>query len=395
MLPLVRRFLLLTLPKRADLQELCLKFIEAYRSGLQKAEAEPQPIRIPGKDPMTCSAAYKSMSASIDRTDRKQPSEDDGTATSGQPTLRTEMKPIIIPDSDDGDEMSASDSILSVSSSTVLVHSRQAALCPVAVSGSPETTREPDRNPSSTPTTPIPWPPFTVECLFNTPPATPQQEVIAESEEDHRGGRCLTVKKPPLPSWCRLKGTVRSIERGGKKLTNVGSVTLRRTLRRLFNGGVGVGGWWSFADILAVQVPFARNVRWRSSIINVPTIPVDGCATDTRRTASFNSHELLSDRSEVVVRDSPPSDATLLQLINCLEAGDGSLSFDSTQACVDFVIPFDNPGRTDVGHPSAMNDQASPSAFGPPVDTSPLFASGSDRFVHLVTELGPVSWPIV
>ncbi|XP_058178517.1 uncharacterized protein LOC131294487 [Anopheles ziemanni] len=400
----VTRFLLRTLPKRADLQELCLQFIEAYRSGLQKVE--PQPIRIPGNDSMTCSAAYKSMSASLDRTDRKQPSvDDDGTATSGQPTLRTEMKPIIIPDSDDGDEMSASDTILSVSMSTMLV---QAALCPAAVSGSPGTTLELDRNTSSTPTpsgefdcvvsgAPIPWPPFTVECFLNTPPATPQQEVNTESaEEDHR--RCLTVKKPPLPSWCRLKGTVRSIERRGKKRTTAGFVALRHTLRRLFDGGVGGGGWWSFADVLAVQVPLARNVRWCSSIINVPTIPVDGCTADTyllpNRTASFNSHELLSDRS-YVARESAPSDATLLELINCLDAGDSSSSFGSTQACVDFVIPPDNPGRADLGHPSAMNDQASPSAFETPVDTSPLFASASDRFVHLVTELGPVSWPIV
>uniref|UniRef100_A0AAG5D747 Uncharacterized protein n=1 Tax=Anopheles atroparvus TaxID=41427 RepID=A0AAG5D747_ANOAO len=409
--------MLRTLPNRADLQELCLKFIEAYRGGMK--DDEPRARHQDENSMLACSAAYKSMSTLIDRTDLRHPGGDICAATSTRLSrqkprsgIAAEMKPIIIPDSDDGDETSAGDTIPRESDQSTPPPAPSSplpssTLGTLAVAGSAGAERS-NRNASNTPLAGESvadagaascWPPF-VECLLNTPPATPQQEVVTEpADEDHR--RSLPVKKPVpgTASWCRLKGMVRSIGRRKKRSTV--TVAVRHALKRMFDDGDGAGCWWSFADVLAVQIPFALDVRWCSSIIKVPMEPFDGCAVDAHlvpvgrpfrqeaHAASNNPRELSSHRP------SSPNDALLLELIGCLDAPDSSMSCDWTPSgCVDFAIPLDNPERADRSQPNAVEDRASPSKFGEPVDTFPLFASGSDRFVHLLTALGPASWPI-
>uniref|UniRef100_A0A182MP68 Uncharacterized protein n=1 Tax=Anopheles culicifacies TaxID=139723 RepID=A0A182MP68_9DIPT len=424
------RTLLRTLPKRPDLQELCLQFIQAYRCG-----SDATPPKHDQQDQQEAhfqtinSAAYKSMSASAERSLRRHLSAD----VSDQPNFqsqehtecRSEMKPITIPDSDEADETANSDAISKLVKEAGQHHiplqsilypdtsTRQLndVFCPMAVSAGNDacTAMGMDRNSSTTPTdefvtdSAVPlmpaWPPF-AECFLNTPPATPQHEIPPEVVDEELRRAVLVKKSTPSPSWVRLKGTIRLIGQRKKRISVAGIV--KRVLVKIF----AHDGWWNFADILAVKLhSFARAGRC-SSIMN------DGLTgnwetLEVKDTLTNDRLELLSAQPDVRVVESRRSsgkpddddraknDALLRELIDCLGTVD-TMPLDSKQGYVDFTILPDNPGYgAERSQTDTMDDQASPSVNGTCVDTSPLFAADSDKYVLLFTELGPVSWPIV
>ncbi|XP_053674564.1 uncharacterized protein LOC128724867 [Anopheles nili] len=398
------RILLQTLPKRADLHELCLKFIQASRCGSNATALSVQESSLNGADCLTtCSAAYKSMSSTL------------CGATSGKPSIpahqstenRSEMKPIIILDSDDADEMSTGKSPMIPARDSHVTPIPPAACVtrPLPVTGNGDTYAVMEQNRNSpcipldgigaegaTPTPPL-WSAL-VECFLNTPPATPQQDVAPEvTDEEHR--RSVLVKKPPpdCSSWLRLKGTIRLIGRR-KKRTPEGR-PVGRVLTKVF----ARSGWWNYGDVLAVKIPSAPNkvAGWCSSIMKQLMGPGDVRAEHyglEKEHVSTNDREVLLSSLPVAPMDHSKDDALLRELIDCLGAVD-SMPFDSTQGYVDFAILPDNPGHgTERSHTGAEGDQASPSVYEGCIDTSPLFAADSDRYVLLFTELGPVSWPI-
>ncbi|XP_049293685.1 uncharacterized protein LOC125769177 [Anopheles funestus] len=421
------RTLLRILPKRPDLEELCLKFIQAYRCGTDATPPlEDQQDQQEAKPQTTNSAAYKSMSASAKRSLRWHLSAD----VSGQPTFqadehtewRSEMKPIIIPDSDDGDETSTSDAIsmlVKESDHNIpaqnLPHLRDDStlrssdvFCPVAVSAGNDTCSATgmERNSSTTPTdefvtdstaTLVPaWPPF-VECFLNTPPATPQYEMPPDVVDEEQRRVVLVKKSFPSSSWTRLKGTIRLIGQRKKRISAAGVV--KRVLVKIF----AHDGWWNFADVLAVKLHSSTRASRCSSIMNGLT---GNCTLKVKDTLTNDRLEPLSAQPDVSAvgsrrssgkadDDRAKNDALLRELIDCLGTVD-TMPLDSKQGYVDFAILPDNPGYgAERSLTDTVDDQASPPVFGTCVDTSPLFAADSDKYVLLFTELGPVSWPIV
>ncbi|XP_050076164.1 uncharacterized protein LOC126563561 [Anopheles maculipalpis] len=433
------RILLRALPKRSDLQELCLQFIQAYRCGSDAATTTPPSMhdQQDARSHTTNSAAYKSTSPSSERSLRWHSSD----AVSGQPTFQahnqhteqqSEMKPIIILDSDDPDEtssnaqhtMPAKENEHTITAQNLL-HSDTSASHPTLLVLRPMeasvakndtcTANGMDQNSSSTPSTDefvtdtaVPqqhpaWPPF-AECFLNTPPATPQHETPPEVvDEEHR--RAVLVKKPfPSSSWTRLKGTIRLIGRRKKRISAAGIV--KRVLGKFF----AHDGWWNFADVLAAKLHSSTSARC-SSIMSVGL--AGNCMLKLNETVTTGTvPELLpngqpdaTDRGTVSGGrlapgkdddDRSKNDALLRELIDCLGAVD-TMPLESKQGYVDFAILPDNPGYgAERNHTDTVDDhQASPSVHGGCVDTSPLFAADSDKYVLLFTELGLVSWPIV
>ncbi|XP_053663523.1 uncharacterized protein LOC128712660 [Anopheles marshallii] len=421
------RTLLRTLPKRPDLQELCLKFILAYRCGSDATppaqdlqdwqEAHPHSAH---------STAYKSMFASAERSHRWHLSG----AVSGQPTLhphehtewRSEMKPIIIPDSDDADETSTSDAISMLVKESAhnipahhLLHPDSSTprsndvFCPTIVSTGNDTcsTSGMDRHSSTTSTdefvtdsatTVVPaWPPF-AECFLNTPPATPQHEVPPEVVDEEQRRVVLVKKSFPSSSWARLKGTIRLIGQRKKRISAAGIV--KRVLGKIF----AHGGWWNFSDILAVKLHSSTKASRGSSIINEGL--TGNRILEVKDTLTNDRQKLLSSQPATPTVDCQSStgkadgdraknDALLRELIDCHGSVD-TMPLDSIQGYVDFAILPDNPGHgAERSLTDTVDDPASPPVYGTCVDTSPLFAADSDKYVLLFTELGPVSWPIV
>ncbi|XP_035905837.1 uncharacterized protein LOC118509394 isoform X2 [Anopheles stephensi] len=423
------RVLLRTLPKRPDLQELCLQFIQAYRCG---SDATTPPMHDDPQDAHTTnSAAYKSMSPSAERSLRWHSSAD----VSGQSTTiqahhrhtewRSEMKPIIIPDSDDPDEpftsrMPAQENEDHNITAQMLCHPATyaspslAVFCSVKDSAGNDdtcTTTRMDQNSSSTPTVdefvadsaasqhPT-WPPF-AECFLNTPPATPQHEMPPEAVDEEQR-RAVLVKKPlPSPSWTRLKGTIRL--KGIPRKKRISAARVKRVLGKIF----AHDGCWNFADVLAVKLHSSTRTRC-SSIMSVGlgsdcTLKLKEAVTTDRPAGELLSagQQRLAGGDELAPGtvdddDRSKNDALLRELIDCLGAVD-TMPLESKQGYVDFAILPDNPGYgAERIHTSTVDDhQASPSVCDGCVDTSPLFAADSDKYVLLFTELGPVSWPIV
>uniref|UniRef100_A0A182QMY5 Uncharacterized protein n=1 Tax=Anopheles farauti TaxID=69004 RepID=A0A182QMY5_9DIPT len=409
--------LLRTLPKRADLQELCQKFIQVYGCGSDaNLPTHDQLPEVP-TSPKTTSPAYKSMSAGTDRSPRHW--QLDSVNVTGRPTIaqpagatecQSEMKPIIILDSDDADEkfpattnaeaMSTPDA----EDSNHNIPARHDSVIPVSDVSYVHTGM--DRNTPSTGTDEfvgdgtVPLP-LNVECFLNTPPATPKQqpqqhhlplELTPETvvpDEERRPSALVKKSCPRTPaSWLRLKGTIRLKAVRKKRTHRLVAATVRRcVLTKVFADG----GWWNFADVLAVKIrsPWATGLGCRASIMNAyagwdHTPKVEQTVTNEPPKlwpAVVGGRKMAGDAED---RTSTSDDALLRELIDCLGA-----SVESTQGYVDFTIPPDNA-------PGCVEDRASPSWYGDAyIDTSPLFAADSDKYVLLFTELGPVSWPIV
>ncbi|XP_058066390.1 uncharacterized protein LOC131216011 [Anopheles bellator] len=374
-------FLLRTLPDRSDLQELCFKFLDAYRSGSYATTPSEDTTQQDDVRSTTTRAAYKSATTVGGQllVTESPAHTNDTQAAPGQPTHQPyggppgpEMKPIIIPDSDGlrADGISVPDRTLK----PMLTRDQEAfvsqfpSVSMSAVSGSAGdvlTAADIDL---------APCPPM-AECFLNTPPATPQQDAMSEvpGEEDRRN---VLVRRHPAGCSGRLKGTIRAIQ-PRKKRNTIHASTVRRTLGRPLHDG----RWWSFADVLAVQSPAERRVpiavRWWSSVLKIGRPPNHAVSNLTIGGTQLNPPQLAP--------NDPSGDALLLQLIDSL--GD-SVPSDTTaaakQGAVDFTILADNP------HDS-MEHQASPSV---PIDTSAIFGDG-DQTVLLFTEQGPISWPIV
>uniref|UniRef100_A0A182SSE6 Uncharacterized protein n=1 Tax=Anopheles maculatus TaxID=74869 RepID=A0A182SSE6_9DIPT len=257
-----------------------------------------------------------------------------------------------------------------------------------------------DQNSSSTPVTDAfapqhpAWPQL-AECFLNTPPATPQHEMPPEAVDEEQR-RAVLVKKSS-PSWTRLKGTIRLIGQRKKRISAAGIV--QRVLRTV----LAHDGWWNFADVLAVKLHSSTRVRC-SSIMSPAR--AGNCMLKLKETVPGGTGpKLLSAGQPTVPVPKPPghvadtdrskNDALLRELIDCLGAVE-TMPLESKQGYVDFAILPDNPGYgAERNHTGTVGDQASPSVCGSCVDTSPLFAADSDKYVLLFTELGPVSWPIV
>ncbi|XP_061500018.1 uncharacterized protein LOC5667116 isoform X1 [Anopheles gambiae] len=423
------RTLLRTLPKRSDLQELCLKFAQAYRCGpdaslpVEEASVQEQQAT---HTPTTSSAAYKSPSSSTERSLRWHLSADD---VSGQPTgqagpcpaeCRSEMKPISIPDSDDADETSTGGNTSSPVkeiehniAAQILLPSLRSTTCTDTYTATGMDRHSPSIAPPDEFVTDAATPPLTVwptfgECFLNTPPATPQHELPPEAgdeeqqqQQQHHHRRNAPVKKSfPSPSWTRLKGTIRSVGRRKKRTTVTGIV--KRALVKVF----AHDGWWNFADILAVKIrsPIGTIQRCSSimDIIGTGKDAVRNMVTNDRvevlsaDAAEPSRLEDASRRSSSKGDDRSKDDALLCELIDCLGAVD-TMPFESKQGYVDFAILPDNLGHgAERSQSDVMDDQASPSSCGSGCGAmSPLFAADSDKYVLLFTELGPVSWPIV
>ncbi|XP_052859920.1 uncharacterized protein LOC128267171 [Anopheles cruzii] len=380
-------FLLRTLPDRSDLQELCFKFLDAYRSGSyattpsedttqQQGAVRSVPTRAAYKSATSVSGQKLAVTECPGHTNDTQaaPGQPINPACEGPPG--PEMKPIIIPDSDGlrrADGISVPDRTLK----PMLTRDQEAfvpqfpSVSIPAVCGCAG-----DLLTAATDVDLAPCPPM-AECFLNTPPATPQQEAASEvpSEEDRRN---VLVRRHPTRCSDRWRGTIRTIQPRKKRNTIHASTVRRTTLGRPLHDGK----WWSFADVLAVQSPAERRVpaavRW-SSALKIGLRPPNRAVSNP----AIAGTQLNPSPQQLAPNDPPSGDALLLQLIDSL--GDG-VPHDTmaNQGAVDFTILADNP------HDS-MEHQASPSD---PIDTSAIFGDG-DQTVLLFTEQGPICWPIV
>uniref|UniRef100_A0A6E8WDF5 Uncharacterized protein n=1 Tax=Anopheles coluzzii TaxID=1518534 RepID=A0A6E8WDF5_ANOCL len=409
------RTLLRTLPKRSDLQELCLKFAQAYRCGpdaslpVEEASVQEQQAT---HTPTTSSAAYKSPSSSTERSLRWHLSADD---VSGQPTGQACSWPAECRSetSTGGNTSSPVKEIEHNIAAQILLPSLRSTTCTDTYTATGMDRHSPSIAPPDEFVTDAATPPLTVwptfgECFLNTPPATPQHELPPEAgdeeqqqQQQHHHRRNAPVKKSfPSPSWTRLKGTIRSVGRRKKRTTVTGIV--KRTLVKVF----AHDGWWNFADILAVKIrsPIGTIQRCSSimDIIGTGKDAVRNMVTNDRvevlsaDAAEPSRLEDASRRSSSKGDDRSKDDALLCELIDCLGAVD-TMPFESKQGYVDFAILPDNLGHgAERSQSDVMDDQASPSSCGSGCGAmSPLFAADSDKYVLLFTELGPVSWPIV
>ncbi|XP_035787023.1 uncharacterized protein LOC118464074 isoform X4 [Anopheles albimanus] len=429
------RFFLQTLPERPDLQELCYKFLSASRCNPDGTSPVDLRERHDTHLPRT-SIAYQSLDSIIGSN--RAGSSAASLAASALPTLqarnctivdaeltRTEMKPIIIPDSS-GTDGRGFVLLLSVSGQTSdvqLVHlpsgrAKSTLVCEAtpqhrntfqptnipspevqtpksfAAYGTTQPTSgcgdEPPGNSADSATNTstvldgdgaLASGPELAECFLNTPPATPQQQqhqqlqqevlpselLVAEEERNRNVAQQQQQQHPQtgcrLP---RLKGTLGAMPPRRRRCQRPPAAAHNTELpvKRALDKRRARRG---------------RGQRRSKQALQWPSIMKNGCISSSSTTTSTITKMALSGTD--TMREDRSKDELLLELIGCLEE-EGTVA---QQPDVDFAIL---PDRETVAPPSTLID-TSASIFGAEGD-------GNGSFVLLFTEPdGPSCWPVV
>ncbi|XP_050093658.1 uncharacterized protein LOC126576434 [Anopheles aquasalis] len=426
------RFFLQTLPERADLQELCYKFLDASRCHPDGTSPmvelrERHDTHLPSQT----SIAYQSLESIIGSSSSNHRAGSSATslAASAWPTLqprnstivdaeltRTEMKPIIIPDS--GTDGRGSALPLSVSGNTaehLLVHlpfgsAKSTLVCEptthhntyhqsITTGPAPEVQTpksfvvydatqptsgcgdEPPGNSGQLSASIITvldgdgalaLGPELAECFLNTPPATPQQqhqhqqqqqqEVLPSEllvvEEDRNRNVAPEQHAQTGCRLARLKGTLEAIpsrRRRSQRPPAATALTARRPLgKRRARRGRG-------------------QRRSKQAVHQWPSIMRIGCIPTTEMTLS-GTDATREDRSK---------DELLLELIGGLEEEETV----GQQPDIDFTILADGETVEHLAPPSTLID-TSASIFG-------TEGQSDAPYVLLFTEPdGPFCWPV-